>query len=165
MFMKVLDTVSTILKQKGQELWWIAPEATVYEALELVADKAIGALVVMQEGKPVGILSERDFARKVVLKGKSSRDTKVSEIMNSPAITVDVNCSVDEAMLVMTEHHIRHLPVVDASGVVVGVVSIGDLVKWTISSHEKTIQHLHSYIAGVPDTSSHPSSPLPAPKC
>jgi signal-transduction protein with cAMP-binding, CBS, and nucleotidyltransferase domain len=162
--MKVLDTVSTILKQKGEQVWWIAPEATVYEALELVADKGIGALVVMQEGKPVGILSERDYARKVVLMGKSSRDTKVSEIMNSPAITVDCNCSVDEAMSVMTDHHIRHLPVVDADGLVVGVVSIGDLVKWTISSHEKTIQHLHSYIAGVPETSVHPNFVLPTRK-
>lgn len=150
--MEVHDMVSSILKEKGNEVWWVSPDATVYEALEKIADKNIGALLVMNGDEVVGILSERDYARKIILKARSSKQTKVREIMNSPAITIRTNSSVDEAMQVMSDHHIRHLPVLNDSGKLAGVISIGDLVKYIISSHETTIQHLHSYIAGGSQT-------------
>ncbi|MGA8030599.1 MAG: CBS domain-containing protein [Bryobacteraceae bacterium] len=146
--MKVLDSVSAILKQKGGQVWSIAPDATVYDALETMADKEIGALPVIENGKIIGVLSERDYARKIILKGRSSRATKVREIMNAPAVTIAPDCTTDEAMRIVTEQRVRHLPVIDDSGLVLGVVSIGDLVKWIITSHEKTIEQLESYISG-----------------
>ncbi len=146
--MKVLDTVESVLREKRGEIWSISPDSTVYEALQIMSDKEIGALLVLEHGHVMGILSERDYARKIILKNRSSRDTKVREIMNAPAITITPACTVDEAMQVMTERRIRHLPVVDAKGLVLGIVSIGDLVKWIITSHEKTIEQLQSYISG-----------------
>lgn len=146
--MEVHDSVSAVLKQKGGQTWSIAPEATVYEALETMASKEIGALAVMLGEKLVGLLSERDYARKIILKGRSSRETKVDEIMMAPPITVGSDCSVDQAMRTMTEQRVRHLPVIGAKGNLVGIVSIGDLVKWIITSQEKTIEQLHSYISG-----------------
>jgi CBS domain-containing protein len=113
-----------------------------------MADKGVGALLVMQSNSPAGIISERDYARKIILRGLSSKTTKVSEIMTSPALTVRLNTTVDDAMRLMTEHRIRHLPVIQRDGKVAGVVSVGDLVKWIITSHEQTIEHLESYIAG-----------------
>jgi CBS domain-containing protein len=148
MGMKVLDSVSAILKQKGGEVWSIDPDATVYEALEVMANKGIGALLVLEGGKLSGVISERDYARKIILNGRSSKATNVHEIMTSPAITVSPNCTVDDAMRTVTEHRVRHLPVVDQNGAVLGLVSIGDLVKWIITSHEKTIAQLESYISG-----------------
>ncbi len=150
--MKVLDSISAILKGKGGAVWSIDPEATVYEALEDMANKSIGALLVMQGGQLVGVVSERDYARRVILRGRSSRETKVREIMTAPAITVKSDSSVDDGMRIMTEHHIRHLPVVRPDGSVLGVVSLGDMVKWIITSHEKTIEQLESYISGQPTT-------------
>ena len=146
--MKVLDNVSAVLKQKGIQIWSISPEATVYEALRMMADKEIGALVVMEAGQVAGIFSERDYARKVVLQGRSSQETKVSEVMNSPARTIEPDCSVDEAMHIMTERRLRHLPITNREGALLGLVSIGDLVKWIITSHESTIEQLQSYISG-----------------
>lgn len=146
--MKVLDTVSAILKQKGGQVWFIDPEATVYEALETMANKEIGALLVRQDASLLGVISERDYARKIILNGRSSKATRVHEIMSSPAITVSPQCTVDDAMRTVTEHRVRHLPVVDQDGVVLGIVSIGDLVKWIITAHEKTIEQLESYISG-----------------
>jgi CBS domain-containing protein len=146
--MEVLDGVSAILRQKGGRVWSIGPEATVYEALERMSEEGIGALVVMKSGAIVGLLSERDYARKIILKGRSSKETKVEEIMISPPLTISPGCSVDEAMRIMTEHRVRHLPVIDGAGGVLGIVSIGDLVKWIITSHEKTIEQLESYISG-----------------
>jgi CBS domain-containing protein len=146
--MEVHDSVSAVLKQKGGRTWSIAPEATVYEALETMASREIGSLAVMAGEQLVGLLSERDYARKIILKGRSSRDTKVDEIMISPPITVGSDCSVDQAMRTMTEHRVRHLPVMAANGALLGIVSIGDLVKWIITSQEKTIEQLHSYISG-----------------
>ncbi len=146
--MKVLDSVSTILKEKGGEVWSIGPEATVYEALEAMANRSIGALLVMQGDQLQGVVSERDYARRVILRGRSSRETKVREIMTAPAITVKSDASVDEGMRIMTQHHIRHLPVMREDGSVSGVVSLGDMVKWIITSHEKTIEQLESYISG-----------------
>jgi CBS domain-containing protein len=145
--MEVLDGVCAILKQKGGRVWSIGPEATVYEALERMSEEGVGALVVMKSGGIVGLLSERDYARKIILKGRSSKETKVEEIMISPPLTISPGCSVDEAMRIMTEHRVRHLPVVDGAGGVLGIVSIGDLVKWIITSHEKTIEQLESYIS------------------
>jgi len=146
--MEVFDQVSAILRQKGAAIWSIGPEATVYEALERMSDARIGALLVMEGGALVGLLSERDYARKIILKGRSSKETRVKEIMISPPLTISPDCSVDEAMRIMTEQRVRHLPVVDHMGAVAGIVSIGDLVKWIITSHEKTIEQLESYISG-----------------
>jgi CBS domain-containing protein len=146
--MKVLDTVAMILKDKGGETWSIGPSATVYEALQLMADKAVGALLVMQSDRLAGIFSERDYARKIILHGLSSKTTLVSEIMSSPAVTITPDTTVDDAMHIMTDRHIRHLPVTDGDGGIKGVVSVGDLVKWIITSHEQTIEQLESYIAG-----------------
>ena len=146
--MKVLDRVSAILNQKSGPTWSIAPDVTVYQALETMADREIGALLVLESGTLVGLISERDYARKVILKGRSSRDTKVADIMISPAITISSDCSVDEAMRIMTENRIRHLPVLGKDGAVSGIVSIGDLVKWIITSQDETIEHLQSYIGG-----------------
>jgi CBS domain-containing protein len=145
--MKVLDSVAMILKEKGGQIWFIDPAATVYEALEVMADKRVGALLVMQSGKLLGVISERDYARKIILTGRSSRTTPVSDIMTSPARTITLETTVDDAMRLMTEHRIRHLPVING-GQVAGVVSVGDLVKWIITSHEQTIEQLESYIAG-----------------
>jgi CBS domain-containing protein len=146
--MEVFDGVSAILRQKGAAIWSIGPEATVYEALEKMSDEQIGALLVTEGGTLLGLLSERDYARKIILKGRSSKETRVKEIMISPPLTISPGCSVDEAMRIMTEHRVRHLPVVGDAGTVLGIVSIGDLVKWILTSHEKTIEQLESYISG-----------------
>src|SRR4051794_39862582 len=146
--MKVLDNVSAVLGQKGVQVWSISPEATVYEALRTMADKEIGALVVMDAGKVAGIFSERDYARKVFLQGRSSQETKVGEVMNSPAHTIKPDCSVDEAMHIMTERRLHHLPIANQEGALLGLISIGDLVKWIITSHENTIEQLQNYISG-----------------
>ena len=146
--MQVLDPISAILKQKGNQIWSIAPEATVYDALTVMADKEIGSLLVMEGNKLAGMLSERDYARKVILMGRSSRDTRVGEIMTAAPLTVAPDCSIDGAMRIMTENRVRHLPVVGRNGSAVGLVSIGDLVKWIITSHEETIEQLQTYIAG-----------------
>jgi CBS domain-containing protein len=147
--MEVPDRVSLILKQKGGQVWSIGPDATVYDALVLMATREVGALLVMDGGRIVGMLSERDYARKIILKSRSSKETRVDEIMMSPPITISSGCSVAEAMQIMTEHRIRHLPVVDSGAAVLGMISIGDLVKWIITSQEHTIEQLHSYITGT----------------
>jgi CBS domain-containing protein len=144
--MEVLDPISSILKQKTERIWSIASNATVYDALALMADKEIGSLLVIDGGKLVGLISERDYARKIILLGRSSRETSVAEIMISDPIRVAPDCSIDEAMRLMTRHRVRHLPVT-GGGAVIGIVSIGDLVKWIITSHEATIEQLQSYIA------------------
>ncbi len=144
--MQLNDPVSTVLQSKKREIFTISPDSSVFEAMSVMSDRNIGALLVMEDGNLVGIIAERDYARKIVLKGKSSRDTAVREIMRAPVI-VSPSHNVDECMALMTSERVRHLPVVD-DGKVVGVISIGDLVGWIISSHEDTIKQLHSYISG-----------------
>jgi len=144
---RLVDSIRHVLRDKLGEIYYVAPSASVYEAIELMADKKIGALLVMSEGRLVGIISERDYARKVMLKGKSSKDTPVGEIMTAPVLTVAPEDTVEECMKLMTSHRIRHLPVLESERVV-NILSIGDLVKWIITSHERTIDELHSYIAG-----------------
>ncbi len=145
--MKRVDKISLILKHKGGTAWSVTPVASVYEAIEMMADKQVGALLVISEGKLAGIISERDYTRKVILKGKSSKQTRVKEIMTSPVVFVTPEHTVDECMKVMTTNRIRHLPVVESEKVV-GVVSIGDLVHWIISVQEETIGQLENYITG-----------------
>jgi len=138
-------TVGSILKEKGSANWCVAPRQTVYQAIEMMAEKGVGSLLVVSEGKLVGILSERDYARKVILKGKSSATTFVEEIMSSPVIFVTLQHRVDECMDIMTKQRIRHLPVMQGDRIL-GVVSIGDLVRSALSEQQDTIQHLHNYI-------------------
>ena len=145
--MKLVDQVELILKQKGSQVHTITPHLTVYEALEKMAANGIGALVVMDGTDLIGMISERDYARKVILAGRSSKEMKVHEIMSSPAVTVNLKTTVDECMQRMTDKRCRHLPVVEG-GRVVGVVSIGDVVHWIISAQDLTIRQLEDYISG-----------------
>jgi CBS domain-containing protein len=141
------DTVRAVLDHKGVGVCAVTPETPVYEALEIMADKDIGAVLVMDEADLCGIFSERDYARKVILQGKASRETTVGEIMTSPAIVATLDLSVDDCMRLMTDYRIRHLPVTGEDAVI-GVLSIGDLVNWIIRRQEEEIHHLHHYIAG-----------------
>jgi CBS domain-containing protein len=145
--MKVTGNISGILGNKGRNVWSVAPDVTVLNAITVMAEKNIGAVLVMEGDRLVGILSERDYTRKVVLKGRSSRDTRVGEIMVAAPITVTPSHSVDECLHIMTEHRVRHLPVLEDTKVV-GLVSIGDLVNWVISAQSATIDHLEGYISG-----------------
>jgi len=144
---KLQDPIETVVKSKGNEVVSIAPDATVYEALVMMSSKQIGALLVMEGSRLVGIFSERDYARRVILVGRASREMSVSEIMSSPVTTVELQTTVDECMQHMTDKRCRHLPVMDA-GKVIGVVSIGDLVNWIISKQDQTIHDLEVYISG-----------------
>ena len=141
------DTVRAVLDHKGIGVCAVTPETPVYEALEIMADKDIGAVLVMEDADLCGIFSERDYARKVILQGKASRATTVGEIMTSPAIVATLDLSVDDCMRLMTDYRIRHLPVTGKDAVI-GVLSIGDLVNWIIRRQEEEIHHLHYYIAG-----------------
>ena len=143
------SSIQEILALKGSAVWSISPNATVFEAIQLMADKNVGAVLVTENEQLVGILSERDYARKVVLKGKSSKTAAVKEILSSHVIHVSPTHTVEECMRLMTEHHIRHLPVLE-EGKIVGIVSIGDLVNWIISAQHTAISQLQTYITGVP---------------
>jgi len=146
--MQVFDRVSMLLRQKGNEVYSVPSGASVYSAIEMMAERRVGALLVIDDGRLTGVISERDYARKVILMGRSSADTFVREIMTPSPIAIHCDTSVDEAMRTMTENHIRHLPVVNSEGIVAGVLSIGDLVNWIVSSQDEAIAHLEHYIAG-----------------
>jgi CBS domain-containing protein len=140
-------TVNDILRNKGHGYLGMPPGATAYAALEVMADQDVGALLVLDEGKLIGVFSERDYARKVILKGKSSRSTTVGELMSSPPICASPEITLQDCMVMMTNNHIRHLPVME-NGAILGVVSIGDVVGSIIRSQEATIHQLENYISG-----------------
>ena len=140
-----MKPVERLLKSKGHQIFHIHPEASVYEAIEMLAERGVGALLVMEDERLVGLLSERDYARKVILQGKSSRDCKVREIMSTQVLCIPPSAPVQEAMALMTERRIRHLPVLN-NGRVAGIISIGDVVKDIISEQEFHIEQLEKYI-------------------
>ena len=140
-------TVDEILQQKGLDVWTISPKATVMEALKLMAEKRVGALVVTHEDQVVGIISERDYARKVILRGKSSINTHVKEIMTDKVFYVNPKNTAEECLILTTQQSIRHLPVLD-NGKLVGLISIGDVVKSVIGEQETEIRQLSEYITG-----------------
>lgn len=137
--------VKTILDTKGHEFWSVSPQTSVYEAIRLMAGKEVGSVLVIENGKVLGIVTERDYARKVVLEGKSSLDTPVTGIMTTQVLCTHPEQTIEEAMALMTEKRVRHLPVLD-KGQITGVVSIGDLVKAVISEQQFLIQQLENYI-------------------
>jgi len=146
--MKVPGTIASVLARKqNSPLWSVPPTSTVYDAIRLLDAKDIGALPVLEDRKLVGLFSERDYTRKVVLRGKSSKDTRVSEIMSTPVLTAELQETVEGCMRRMTEHRIRHLPIMDNEALV-GIVSIGDLVNWVITYQGAAIEGLENYISG-----------------
>jgi CBS domain-containing protein len=146
--MDVPGTVGEILDHKRPEVWSVAPDTTVYQAIQLMADKNVGALPVLDDNRLVGIVSERDYTRKIILRGRSSRETPVREIMTRDLVLAALGDTIVDCMRVMTERRIRHLPVMDGS-TMLGIVSIGDLVNWIISAQTVAIDQLERYIAGA----------------
>ena len=145
--MNITGTVDAVLHQKTAQIWSVPPEATVFDAITLMADKNIGALLVMKNDRLVGVFSERDYTRKIALKGRSSKQTAVGDVISTPVFSVPPGSTVEECMRVMTEHRIRHLPVMDGEKLL-GVVSIGDLVNWTISAQHEALNQMADYISG-----------------
>jgi CBS domain-containing protein len=145
--MQTIATIDSILHHKGPQVWSISPDKTVFEAIQMLAEKNIGALPVIENGKVIGIFSERDYTRKVALAGKNSKSTRVREIISTDVISVTPDSSIEECMRLMTEHRIRHLPVCQ-DGALVGLISIGDLVNWTISMQSAALDQMESYLAG-----------------
>lgn len=146
-YMNVTGTIDAILAQKSAKVWSVTPDATVYDAVALMAEKNVGALLVVEKGELVGIVSERDYTRKVMLRGKRSRDTQVREIMSTELTTVTPKEGIDDCLRFMTEKRIRHLPVV-SNAEIRGVISIGDLVKHVISAQSAALDQLERYISG-----------------
>ena len=142
-----MRSVEKLLQTKGNQTWSIAPQATVYEALQLMSEKDVGAILVLEKGEVVGTFTERDYARKLILKGKFSKDTAVRELMTQEVLYVDPHNTIDDCMVLMTNNRVRHLPVLD-NGQLVGIVSLGDMVKHIISEQESTIAQLEKYITG-----------------
>ena len=142
-------SISEILEDKGNQVWNVTPETVVFDAIKMMADKNIGALAVMEGDRVMGILSERDYTRKVVLQGKSSKTTQVREIISGQVVSATREHTVDDCLRLMTKHRIRHLPVLQDNKLV-GIVSIGDLVNSVISAQRTTIEQLQTYISGVP---------------
>lgn len=142
-------SISEILDHKGSKIWTISPDATVFEAIQLMSDKNIGAVLVTEGSRLVGIISERDYTRKVALKGKTSKELKVHEITSENVLSVTPQHTVEECMRLMTERRVRHLPVLDHDRIL-GIVSIGDLVNWIIGAQSSAIHQLETYISGVP---------------
>jgi CBS domain-containing protein len=146
--MEITTTIGSILNRKGSTVWSVSPDATVFEAISLMAEKNIGALPVLEGDRLVGMISERDYARKVILLGRGSRETAVSEIMTRNLRTVSLNDSVQECMQVMTENRFRHLPVVQEDKLI-GLISIGDCVNWIISAQNAAIDDLERFVTGA----------------
>ncbi len=142
-----MHTIRQILEEKGDTIWSVSPDASVYDAITLMARKGIGALVVLKDGQLHGIVSERDYARKVVLEGRSSRETRVEDVCSSPAITISPQAMAEEGLALMTRKRIRHLPVAER-GDLLGMVSIGDLVNAVIGDQQKLIEQLERYVSG-----------------
>ena len=142
-----MQTVRDILKAKGSDVWWVDPNATVFDALQRMAEKEVGALVVMQGEQIVGLISERDYARKVILHGRASATTLVKEIMTSPVVYIHSDQAIEECMSLMTEKRTRHLPVME-NGKLVGLISIGDIVKSIIADQQFIIEQLVRYVSG-----------------
>ena len=142
-----MKTVKQVLQAKGNNIWSLSPDASVFDAIKLMADNNVGALLVVEEGKLVGIISERDYARKVFLRGKSSKETAVKEIMTDKVIYVRPEQTVEDCMAIMTNKRIRHLPVLE-NDQLVGIISIGDLVREIMAEQEYTIHLLEQYITG-----------------
>ncbi len=142
-----MQTVRDILKAKGSDVWSVEPDASVFEALRLMAEKEVGALVVMQGPQIVGLISERDYARKIILHGRASPTTSVKEIMTSPVMYIRLDQPIEECMSLMTEKRIRHLPVIE-EGKLVGLISIGDIVKSIIADQQFMIEQLVRYVRG-----------------
>lgn len=145
--MEIVGTINEILNTKGTQVWTISPEATVFDALKLMDEKNIGALLAMEGGRLAGVISERDYSRKIVLVGKNSRTTPVRDILTTVVISVTPKHTVQECMELMTTHRVRHLPVLDDKHLV-GIVSIGDLVNWIINAQRTAINQLQNYISG-----------------
>ena len=145
--MEIHGTVRDILQNKGGEVWTTTPDSTVYDAIGLMGEKNIGALIAVEDGEVVGVISERDYSRKVVLQGRTSRDTLVSDIL-APAVTVRRRDSIEKCMQLMTSNRIRHLPVVTEDNRPIGLISMGDLVNWVMQSQRQTILQLQGYISG-----------------
>ncbi len=141
-------TIEQVIRMKGRDFFSISPDATAYEALELMAEKNIGALLVLEEMNLIGVFSERDYARKVILKGKSSKSTTVGELMSSPPICGCPNLTIRDCMALMTDKHIRHLPIME-QGAIVGLVSLGDVVKMVVSEQDSLIMTLENYVTGT----------------
>jgi CBS domain-containing protein len=146
--MELAGTVSWILAHKSSAVWKVSPDTTVYDAIKMMADKNVGALPVVENDRVLGIVSERDYTRKVILQGRSSKETQVSQIMSTDLIVTHPNESLTECMRVMTDKHVRHLPVIQ-DGKLSGILSIGDVLKWLISAQTATIEHLEQYIVGT----------------
>ncbi|MBT3287127.1 MAG: CBS domain-containing protein [Victivallales bacterium] len=146
--MKSLKTIKRLLETKGREIFTVGPDQWVFDAIQKMADKSVGALLVMTSGKPVGIISERDYARKVILQGRSSKETKISEIMTTTVVYCKEGQTIEECMAIMTEKHVRHLPVLSGTGDLCGFVSLGDLVKNMIAEQKFVIEQLENYIYG-----------------
>ncbi len=142
-----MDTVGELLKNKGNDLWTIEPQATVYQVLELMADKDVGSVLVVENDKLLGIFTERDYARKLILKGKISKDTVVNELMTKELLIVGPKSTIEDCMSIMTTEKIRHLPVMENEKLI-GIITIGDLVKKIIADQENTIKQYEKYIGG-----------------
>jgi CBS domain-containing protein len=142
-------TISEILTEKGTQVWTVSPDTMVFDAIQLMAEKNIGALLVTDHNRLLGILSERDYTRKIALKGKSSKQTPVREIISGKVISVNPSHTVEDCLRLMTDHRVRHLPVLSGDKIL-GIVSIGDLVNWIISAQTTTIHQLQTYITGYP---------------
>jgi len=145
--MNTTGTIGNILHHKGRQVWSVSPETTVLEAITMLADRNVGSLLVMDGATLVGVFTERDYTRNIALRGRSSRDTKIGDVVSTPVLTVTLEHTVEECMRLMTEHRVRHFPVLEG-GQVVGVISIGDLVNWTISTQSIALEQMQSYITG-----------------